>query len=95
MLLEADPFPGAEAWNTNTPQSEDCLYLNIVVPRPHPRLEESFSRVSLLPGKAHLCLRSLTSVKNVTSVFLPNLKTYLTRLRRAATPSSRQGSIGA
>ena len=29
-------FDGSEAWNYNTPLSEDCLYLNVVVPRPHP-----------------------------------------------------------
>ena len=29
-------FEGSEAWNANTPLSEDCLYLNVVVPRPHP-----------------------------------------------------------
>jgi len=30
-------FEGSEAWNPNTPLSEDCLYLNVVVPRPHPK----------------------------------------------------------
>ena len=29
-------FPGAEMWNPNTKQDEDCLYLNIAVPVPHP-----------------------------------------------------------
>ncbi|XP_037925135.1 acetylcholinesterase-like [Hermetia illucens] len=27
-------FPGATMWNPNTPLSEDCLYINVVVPRP-------------------------------------------------------------
>ena len=29
-------FSGSEMWNPNTPQSEDCLYLNVAVPRPYP-----------------------------------------------------------
>ncbi len=29
-------FQGAEMWNANTPLSEDCLYINVAVPRPHP-----------------------------------------------------------
>ena len=30
-------FQGSEMWNANTPKTEDCLYLNVAVPRPHPR----------------------------------------------------------
>ena len=30
-------FEGSEQWNANTPLSEDCLYLNVVVPKPHPK----------------------------------------------------------
>lgn len=30
-------FPGATMWNPNTPLSEDCLYINVVVPKPRPR----------------------------------------------------------
>lgn len=30
-------FLGSEMWNANTPLNEDCLYLNIAVPQPHPK----------------------------------------------------------
>lgn len=30
-------FAGATMWNPNTPLSEDCLYVNVVAPRPRPR----------------------------------------------------------
>lgn len=29
-------FEGATMWNPNTPLSEDCLYINVVVPKPRP-----------------------------------------------------------
>ncbi|XP_026467181.1 acetylcholinesterase-like [Ctenocephalides felis] len=29
-------FPGATMWNPNTPISEDCLYVNVVAPKPRP-----------------------------------------------------------
>ncbi|NP_001303636.1 acetylcholinesterase-like precursor [Cimex lectularius] len=29
-------FPGSNMWNANTDLSEDCLYLNVIVPKPRP-----------------------------------------------------------
>ena len=30
-------FSGSEMWNANTLMTEDCLYLNVAVPQPHPK----------------------------------------------------------
>lgn len=30
-------FPGATMWNANTKMSEDCLFINVMVPRPRPK----------------------------------------------------------
>ncbi|XP_044730574.1 acetylcholinesterase-like [Chrysoperla carnea] len=30
-------FPGSAMWNPNTPLSEDCLYVNVVSPKPRPK----------------------------------------------------------
>lgn len=30
-------FPGAAMWNPNTPISEDCLYINVIAPKPRPK----------------------------------------------------------
>lgn len=29
-------FEGSQMWNANTPMSEDCLYLSVIVPKPRP-----------------------------------------------------------